>query len=211
MAIPFRVVGIGQVAAMKVFRINFSEALSAIPELHAWDDYNLNSIANKIFTGTTVNGDKSMLGAIGLSAAPGASWWPATAVAGAAVDTASRLIGNDGYCKLAASAPGAGGDVYFNFDFSFPDDVLPSDTMDFALAVVYKFTGSTPSVTWYGNDGGTEGTAIWTALTTQPKATSGAANKILPSDAGGDGSGDVVTIPASGENFPDEIWITAAV
>lgn len=210
MAIPFRPAGIGQVAAKNVFRINFSEALSAIPELHAWDDFNLNTVASKIFTGTAVNSNKPMIGAIGASVAPSASWWPSSSVAGAAVNNASRLKGNDGYCLLSAAAPIANGDVFFNFDFRFPSDVLPADPVSFALSVTYRFTGATPSVTWYGNDGGTEGTPVWTALTTQPKGTNNAATVIRPSDSGGDGVGDVVTIPPTGEDFPDEIWVTAS-
>lgn len=210
MAIPFRPVGIGQVAAKNVFRINFSQALSAIPELHAWDDFNLNTVANKVFTGTAVNLNKPMIGAIGADIAPTAAWWPANLVAGAAVNNASRLKGNDGYCLLSAAAPLANGDVFFNFDFRFPSDVLPADTMAFALSLLYKFTGPVPSVTWFGNDGGTELAPVWTALTTQPKGTSSAATVIRPSDAGGDGVGDVVTIPGSGEAHPAEIWATAA-
>jgi len=212
MAIPFRPVGVGQNAAMNVLRINFSEALSAIPELHAWDNFNLNSIANKVFVGTTVNEDKPMIGAIGCDVAPSASWWPAAAVAGAAVNNASRLIGNDGYCLLSAAPPGADDDVFFNFDMSFPSDVLPADTVSGCISLTYRFTGAVPSVTWYGNDGGTEGTPIWTSLTTQPKGTNGAATVIKPSDAGGDGEGDVFTIPQTPgtEAFPDEIWVTDA-
>jgi hypothetical protein len=210
MAIPFRPVGIGQIAAFHVFRINFSEDLSAIPELHAWDDFNLNTAANKIFTGTVVNSNKPMIAAIGASVAPAANWWPSNPAAGAAVNNASRLKGNDGYCLLSVSAPMANDDVFFNFDFSFPSDVLPADTVSFALSVTYRFTGATPSVTWYGNDGGTEGSPVWTALTTQPKGTNSAATVIRPSDSGGGGVGDVVTIPPTGEEFPDEIWVTAA-
>jgi hypothetical protein len=201
---------VGAVAAQKVFRINFSQALSAIPELHAWDDFNLNTVAGKIFTGTTVNGNKPMLGAIGLGATPSANWWPASAVGGADVDVPSRMIGNTGWCKLSAAAPGANGNVYFNMNFSFPPDVSPSDTISAVLSLLYRFTGSTPTVTWYGNDGGTEGAPVWTALTTQPKGTNASATVIRPSDAGGDGLGDVVTIPPSSEAFPAEIWVTTA-
>ena len=202
MAIPFRPVGVGAVAAFHVFRINFSQALSAIPELHAWDDFNLNTVLGKIFTGTTVNGNKPMVGAIGANVAPPANWWPANPVAGAAVNVASRLKGTDGYSLLSNAAPGANGDVFFNFNFSFPADVQPSDVISCALSVLYKFTGTTPTVTWYGNDGGTEGVPVYTALTTQPKGTNAAATVIHPSDAGGDGVSDVVTIPPSAEDFP---------
>ena len=210
MAVPFRPVGIGQVAAFHVFRINFSQALSAIPELHAWDDFNLTSVGNKIFAGTAVNGNKPMISAIGADVAPAAAWWPAAEVNGAAVNVASRLKGNTGWCKLSAAAPGLGDDVFYNFDYKFPSDVLPSDTVSFCLSMLYKYTGAVPTITWYGNDAGTEGTPIWTALTTQPKGTNGAATVLRPSDAGGDGVGDVVTIPASSEAYPAEIWAAAA-
>ncbi len=210
MAIPFRPVGIGQVAAKNVFRVNFSQALSAIPELHAWDDFNLNSVANKIFTGTTVNGSKPMISAIGADVAPPAAWWPASEVVGAAVNTASRLKGNTGWCKLSASAPGVNGDVFFNFDHKWPSDVQPADNVKFALSVLYRYTGATPTVTFYGNDGGTESTPVWTALTVQPKGTNGAATVIKCSDAGGDGVGDTFSIPQSGEAHPAETWLTAA-
>jgi hypothetical protein len=206
MAIPFKVVGAGQVAAKNVFRIHFSQALSAIPELHAWDNFNLSTVAHKIFTGTTVNENKPMIGAIGLSAAPSAAWWPAAAVAGAAVNAASRLIGNDGYCLLSAAAPLADSAVFFNLDYRFPADALPGDDFSAALSVTYKFTGDVPSVTWAANDGGTEELPVWTALTSQPKGSNGATSFIRPR-----GAGDAnVVIPPSGEIHPAEIWVKAA-
>lgn len=209
MAIPFRPTGIGQVAAKQVFRISFDQTLSQIPELHAFDDFNLNTVANKIFTGTTTNGSTPMIGAVGLSVAPIAAWYPATPVAGAAEDVPSLMIGNTGFIELDSAAPVAG-DVFFNFDFSFPDDVLPSDTMTFVLDFLFIFTGATPSITWAANDGGTEGLPIYTTLTTQPGGVNAAATVIRPSDSGGTGVGDTVTIPTTGEIFPDEIFVTAA-
>ena len=210
MAIPFKPTGIGQVAAKNVFRINFSEALSAIPELHAWDDFNLDTIGNKVFTGTAVNSSLPMIGAIGLLSAPVANWYVSSLIVAAAVDAASLLKGNDGFCLLDSTPPSGGDDVFFNFDFSFPDDVLPADTMAFALSVLFNFTGATPSVAWFANEG-TEAVPVWTGLTDQPKGSVGAATVIRPSDTGGIGVADTVTIPASGEAFPDEIFVTAAV
>jgi hypothetical protein len=170
----------------------------------------LNSVGNKIFTGTAVNGNKPMISAIGADVAPAAAWWPAAEVNGAAVNVASRLKGNTGWCKLSAAAPIANGDVFYNFDYKFPSDVSPTDTVSFCVSLLYKYTGSVPTITWYGNDAGTEGTPIWTPLTTQPKGTNAAATVLRPSDTGGDGVGDVVTIPAASEAFPAEIWATAA-
>lgn len=210
MAIPFRPVGIGQVAAKNVFKISFSEALSAIPELHAWDDFNLNTVVNKIFAGTAGNSNLPMIGAIGCSVAPAAAWWVETLTAGASEDVASRLKGDTGWCKLDTTAPLALGEVFFNFDFRFPSDVQPADTVDFCLSVLYRYTGATPTVVWSGNDAGTEGAPVWTPLTTQPKGTNAAATVIRPSDAGGDGVGDLVTIPPSGQAHPAEIWLAAA-
>jgi hypothetical protein len=210
MAIPFKPVGIGAVAAMNVLRITFSEALSAIPLLQAWDSFAMNTVVNKIFTGTTGNGSKPMIAAIGCDEAPADSWWPADPVPGAAVNVASRLKGGDGYCELADAAPGAGGHVFFNFNFLFPEDVIPTDTLNFVLGLVYRYTGAAPSLTWAGNDGGSEGAPSWTTLTSQPKGTNGAATVLKPSDSGGSGTGDQMTIPPSGEEHPDEIWATAA-
>lgn len=209
MAIPFIPTGIGQNAAKNVFRVSFDETLSQIPELHAWDDFNLNTVANKVFTGTTVNTFLPMIGAIGATVAPAANWWPVASTPGAAVDSASRLIGNTGYILLD-SAPPVAGDVFFNFDFSFPDDVLPGDNMAFTIEFRYIFTGATPTITLAGNDGGTEGSPIWTNLVTAVGGVPGAASVLRPSDAGGTGVGDTVTIPTSGEIFPDEIFVTAA-
>ncbi len=209
MAIPFRPTGIGQNAAKEVFRISFDEDLSQIPELHAWDDFNLNTISNDVFLGTTVNGFTPLIGAIGLTVAPSANWYPATPVIAAAVDSASLLIGNDGYILLTAAPPTAT-DVFFNFDFSFPDDILPGDSMEFVVEFRFIFTGATPTITFAGNDGGTEGVPIYTNLTTLPGGTAGVASVLRPSDTGGTGVGDTVTIPTSGEIFPDEIFVTAA-
>ena len=110
----FKPVGIGAVAAKNVFKIVFSEALSAAPQLTAWDDYLMATVLHKIFTGTTVNGSKPMIAGIGLTAQPSASWWPSDKVVGAEVDVGSRLAGTDGFCLLAADAPEADMPMRFN-------------------------------------------------------------------------------------------------
>src|SRR3989304_2653063 len=114
MAIPNKATGAGTGStAQNVFRITFSQALSAVPTLEAWDNSNFNTTTLEIFTGTAVNGTKPMLSAVSTTnGAPTSSWKPTTAAAGGA--TINRLKGNTNYVNLAAAAPGAGDTVRFN-------------------------------------------------------------------------------------------------
>lgn len=211
LAAPFKPAGIGQVAAQNVFKVTFSQALSTNPKLQAWDDYNMDSVTNKIFVGTTVNGDKSMIGGIGLTSAPSASWFPSTETAGSAVNTATLLRGNNGFALLSGSAPGAGDSVYFNIDYKIPSDLVPADNVAHVIGIEYQYTGAVPNVTWAANKG-TEGTPDWDTLTHGMKGSAPVANdtEIAPCDTGegNDGTGTYkLTIPSSGQIFPDEIWL----
>ena len=206
----FKPTGIGQNAAKNVCRVTFSEALSTNPKLQAWDDYLMDTVLHKIFVGTTVNGDKSMVGGIGLTSAPSADWWPSSMTAGAAVDTASRLKGNDGFCLLSSTPPSAAGEVFFNMDYKFPSDIIPSDTLAHVIVVEYQWTGATPTAQWHANKG-TEGTPDWQLLTPQPKGSvpQPGMTEIRPCDGGEGENGTgtyALTIPESGEEHPGEIW-----
>lgn len=212
LAAPFRPTGIGQVAAKNVFRITFSLALTTNPKLQAWDDENMNTTANKIFEGTTVNSSLNMIGGIGLTSAPGASWFPSSQAVAKAVDNAILLEGNTSYCLLSSSAPGDGGTVFFNIDYKFPSDLTPSDNMSHVVAVEYQYIGDAPVVTWAANSG-TEGSPVWTALTTVAKGVAAGTDdtEIKPCDTGEGNNGTTnykLTIPASGQAFADEIWMT---
>lgn len=216
----FKPTGIGAVAAKNVFKLVFSEDLSAVPKLKAWDNYNMNSVLHKIFIGCTQNGDLPMIGGIGLTAAPAASWWPTTKTVGAAVGTGSLLMGNTGFCQLAAAAPSALDELFFNLNYKFPvptgtppnTDPKPSDTWSHVIACEYEYTGDPPDLSAYGNDGGTEGSPSWTALTLGLKGyapTPGVA-RVRPVDAGNgpDGTDSMLfTFPDDVASHPDEIWV----
>lgn len=209
--IPFKPTGIGQVAAKNVFKISFSQALSTIPKLKAWDDYNLNTVVNDIFVGTSVNGNLPLIGAVGLESAPGASWWPSGLTVNADAGTATRMKGSSGYCKLASVAPEAAGEVFFNLDYKIPSDLQPSSTVNHVLAVECQYTGATPTIRWYANRG-TEGTPDWIELLPRAQGYQmiSGDTEIRPTDSGEgyDGTQNYkISIPDSSEEFADEIWV----
>lgn len=206
MAIPNKATGAGTGStAQNVFRITFSQALSAVPTLEAWDDLNFNTVAKQIFTGTTVNGSIPMLSAVATTnAAPVSAWKPAGVTVGGA--TINRMKGNTNYVNLAAAAPGAGDIVRFNLCLEVPSDAtVPSVTsLAHVVAVRYQYTGTAPTLTWAFNDGGTEATPVWTTFT-----SGGAGNSIKYGDAGVAPSNIFVTRPASGVINAAEDWVTA--
>jgi hypothetical protein len=209
--IPFKPTGIGQVAAKNVFKVSFSQALSTNPKLQAWDDEGMDSVAHAVFTGTTESGSKPLIGAIGLTSAPSAEWFPSSLIAGAAVDAASLLKGTDGFCLLSSTAPGAGGEVFFNLDYKIPHDISPGDALGHVVAVEYQYTGAAPTVTWSANKA-TEETPDWEGLTPQAKGSAPVpeTTEIRPCSAGegADGTGTYkLSIPGSGQEFADEIWL----
>jgi len=208
---PFRPTGIGQHAAMNVFKASFSEDLSTPPQLHAWDDYLLLTALHKIFIGTTVNGGKPLIGGIGLAEAPAADWFPTAKVVGADVDVASLLMGDEGFCVLSEEAPVAEEEVFFNLDYKIPSDLLASDTIGHVVSVEYQYTGDAPVVVWHAN-AGTEETPNWIPLFPgiEGSAPQPGMTVICPCDGGEGDSGTQtykLTIPISGQKYPDEIWL----
>ena len=206
MAVPSKVSGGGNNSTNRnVLRIKFSEATSNVPELHAWDDFNLSSITHEIFTGTTGNSNLPMLCAVATTdAAPGASnWKPAGVTAGGA--TINRLKGNDSFVNLASAAVAALDSVLFNVCWEIPSDASVPADLDNVLAVSFTYSGAAPVLTWYFNDvddGGTEGTPVWTVLT--PGSTG---DKLAAADAGVSAPNIVVHRPAAGVIDAPEVWV----
>lgn len=208
---PFKPTGIGQVAAMNVFKVTFSQTLSTNPKLMAWDDYTMLTVNNTVIAGTSGSGFLSMIGGIGLTSAPSASWFPSAESAATAVNSASLLNGNSGYCLLSSAPPSAGESVYFNLDYKIYSDLEPSDTMEHVIAIEYQYTGNTPTVSWYGNEG-TEGSPSWTALQSGTKGSAPISGdtEIRPANSGEGYDGTAtykLSIPNSGSSFVEEIWL----
>jgi hypothetical protein len=220
MAIPFKLANAGaNGSAYGVFKINFSTSLSDIPILSSWDEgVNLDTTANTIFVGTTVNTFKPMMAAIsGIPnvSLPATPWFPPSGTAGNSnTMVANFLNGVTNGIKLASSSSLDGaGNVFFNLAYKFPSDVVTLSSMSSVVACQHQYTGGVPTVTFYGNDGGTEASPSWTALVSVTGGTSstvGVTSKIQPTDSGRGATGDGtyrVTIPQSGSSYPGELWV----
>jgi len=208
---PFRPTGIGQHAAMNIFKASFSEDLSTPPQLHAWDDYLLQTALHKLFTGTAGNGSKPMIGGIGLTMPPAAAWFPTTKVVGADVDVASLLMADEGFCVLSEEAPAAEEEIFFNLDYKIPSDLLSGDSIGHVVSVEYQYIGDAPIIAWKAN-AGTEGAPDWVTLFPglEGSAPQPGMTVIRPCDGGEGYNGTQtykLTIPVSGQKFPDEIWL----
>ena len=173
MAIPLKVSGAGNnSAARNVYKVVFSQALSAAPVYKAWDNSQTfpsrdtsGSTTNKeIFTGTAGNGNKPMLSLVDTStAAPNSAWKPTSATSGSA--NPNRLKGSSNYVT-ATKVPTANDYITFNMCLEVPyDATVPStSTMNAILEITYAYTGTAPVVSWYANEG-TESSPTWTQLT----------------------------------------------
>lgn len=206
----FKPTGIGQVAAKNVIRVTTSQPLSTNPKFQGWDDENLNTTLNDIFVGTAGNGNKPMVGAIGMLVQPSASWWVEALIAGAAVNNGSLLKGSLGFVLLTSTPPGVSGQMFINLDYRIPHDLDPAAIVAHSLSLEIQYTGPPPSLTWEANKG-TEGTPVWQALVSSIKGSAIAigGTEIRPCDVGSGGDGTEtykLSIPASGQIFVEEIW-----
>jgi hypothetical protein len=206
-SIPSKVTGAGNnSSARNVFRVVFSQNLSANPTLESWDDSTFATTNREQFTGTAGNGNKPEVAAVATTdGAPASAWKPASPTAGGA--TINRLLGLTNFVVLSTVIPVAGGLVSFNMDFEIPfDATVPSTNTFGVLATRFSFSGPTPTLTWQFNDnsaGGTEGAPSWTTLS--PGA---AGNFIRPADSGSVAANVVVTRPPSSVIDAAEVWVT---
>lgn len=172
MAIPFQITGAGNQNTRYVFRATFSQALTVAPTIEAWDNALTFpsrtstgvTVAKEVFTGTTGNLFFPMLYAVATtSAAPGINWKPAAPVAGSA--NPNRLMGDTNYVT-DPTIPTAGDSIYFNLGIEVPYDCTVPSTVPLAhiIQVRYRYSGSTPSVTFAANEG-TEAIPVWTTIT----------------------------------------------
>lgn len=199
-------------AARNVIRVTFSQTLSAIPTLEAWDDSTFATVANQIFTGTNVSSTirnaavPLIYAAATTSVTPSSAWRPNTATAGGAMT--NRLKGTTNFVNLSSVAPNATEWVMFNLGIEIPSDatVPSSSSLAHVIAIRYQYTGTAPTLTWEFNNqtgGGTEGTPVWAALT-----SGGAGNVFKQGDAGVLGSNVFITRPSTGMVDSGSCWVS---
>ena len=206
MPIPSQVAGAGNnSSARNVFKVTFSQALSAPPTIESWDDSTFSTTIKEQFVGTAVNGNIPYLAAVATTDAAPVGTWKPSVVAGGAV--ANRLKGTTNFVNASVNAPTAGTAISFNLNFEIPTDATVPSTNTFGvLAVRYSYSGALPTITWQYNDvgaGGTEGAPQWTSIT-----PGGSGNYIRPADSGTTSANVAVTKPTSGTLDAAQVWVT---
>lgn len=209
----------GNQDTQNAFRASFSGAdQSDIPQLQAWSDHLLNSVAQESLTGTPGNGSKSFIAAKSTHAGPAGVGWATGLAQTAGGAIANRLKGNESFVLLGTTPPVAAFPVLrtFNLAVLVPFDASPGSVgMQPVLAVKMFYAGAEPAVAFEANQG-SEGVPNWQPLTSSPKGTAMAiavGNAILPTGpdtVGGtanDGVIDPITRPGAGEIAAPEYWV----
>jgi len=170
MGIPNMVTGYSIISQVNVFRLTFSEALSAQPRWEAYDnaqsfplrDEPGSTVAKKIFIGTTANGSRPML-MLAAQTSGAQTAWPPNPLSGPD-HYVNRLKGTD-YYVTDPTTPTAGGSILFNMTAEIPNDLEPSDNseMNHVLQCRYFYTTATPTLTWSYNEG-SEATPTWISM-----------------------------------------------
>ena len=160
--------GGGYITKQYVMRLTFSELLSSDPRWEAWDNTQTypavdsygSTVTGALFVGTTSYA-RPMIALMATTGGAGVSW-PSTATDGNA--NPNKLKGTTSYVVDTNYPETAPGTIYFNMAADIPNDLEPSEDMNWLLQCRYSYTGSSPTLSWYYNTG-TEGSPSWTGLT----------------------------------------------
>jgi len=226
----------GDVDGRNVYKIVFgTNDCSDMPQLQAWDDYNMNAVAGESLQGTVVNGGESQIAAAHTSnVKTGGVWVPTNASAGGgdmqdpnAVGTshrANRLRGNESYLLLGdvTDMPPLGDDYrLFQLAFGAASDSTPGTSGHMpALAIKTFYAGAPPDVRFWYNAGQDDlldpsGSASWVEMNHEDKGSpmaAGIKNTILATGPGTTTTAlDPVVKPGSGEKWAEEQWIQTAL
>jgi hypothetical protein len=201
----------GNIEAQNVFRLGFSQDCSDLPQITAWDDYNMNSVLIEALTGTAENGNKSSVCIADTTPDLVADGW-ATGLAQTPGSAAvNRCKGAVSYVILGSLPPQAGQYRYFQMAFGVAAD-FGSGTTGHTPVLGFKvfYTGTAPTVSLHYNAAASEGSPDWTALNLQSKGTGtppSLPNSVYPTgeDSATDAL-DPVNKPESGEDFAPEYW-----
>ena len=228
--------GAGDADGRNVYKVRFgTNASSDQPQLQAWDDENMNSVAGETLQGTANNGNIPQLAAAHTTnIRTGGAWVPASASAGEGVmqdpntvgtsHRVNRLRGAESYLSLydvGDGAPGVDEERYFQFAALVHDDSASGTAGHLpVLAVKTFYAGAPPVVDFYYNRGeddlaATEVNADWIQMTSEAKGTPMAIGVLNTIHHAGPGTTtlalDAVTKPGSGEKAAEEQWIQTAL
>jgi hypothetical protein len=201
----------GNQDAQNVFQITFAtNPCSDLPQVTAWDDYNMNTVAIQSIAGTVGNGSKSSVLIADTSDASSGDDWATDLTQTPGGASANRCKGNDSYVELGSVAPGAGDTRTFQMAIAVHSSFGAGTTGHTPVIGIKTFyTGSAPTVTVKYNSANNE-TPTWVTLNTQTKGVSTPPS--LPYTVYATGpdttvsSLDPVTKPETGEAFAEEYW-----
>jgi hypothetical protein len=215
----------GNVDGQNVYKLTFGvNDCSDIPQLQAWDDFNLDSVAGESLAGTEHNDNESLVAAQHTTnASSGAAWVPANASAGGGEvvpghGRANRLRGLESYLLLADpgdSPPAAGDERKFQLAFGVVDDSVVGSSGHMPVLAVKTFYAGAPPTVVLAYNRGTDASPLWEPMITSPKGTPMAIGVKNTIHATGPLSTttapDPVTKPGSGEAWAAEQWMQTAL
>ncbi|MCK9369435.1 hypothetical protein M0R04_05815 [Candidatus Dojkabacteria bacterium] len=174
---PFKVNGACVSTDKNVFKVKFSERLSSLPQLRAYDnnaDYpnSDTTVATtfRIFQGSAANNNRPMLYFIDTArVGPSSSSWYAEATYAAGVATC-MMCGDASYLtpRYSIASMVANASITWNALLRVPCDVNPTMTKLHNIVCRYTFTSTIPVVNFYANnkhEGGTNGVPVWGTIT----------------------------------------------
>jgi hypothetical protein len=207
----------GNIAGQNVFRFGFSgQNSSDVPQVTAWDDYNMNTTVKESLVGTQANGYVSSVciasthngatingWATGLGMSPGGAFQ-------------NRVKGNNSWVNLGTTAPLVGEYRTFQMAIGVAEDFTPGVTgHDIVIGIrVFYITETAPTVTLEVNTVNSEMSPNWVQVNLQNRGNSQL--PALPNTIYATGSDstieslDPVTKPEVGEKFAEEYWIQIA-
>jgi hypothetical protein len=224
-----RVAGAGEVAAQNVYKIRFAaNPCSDMPQLQAWDDHLMTTVASESLAGTVGNGNKSLVAAAHVSngAPPIPTWVPAAMdpagglhLVGGVTVRANRLRGASGYLLLGDSAdlpPVANGERRVQLAFGCAGDSTPGTSGHQPVLAVKTFYAGAPPVPEFYYNAGVEGAPNWVLMTSQVKGVAmamGVKNTIHATGVSAPGQPATATTlapvikPGSGEKWAEQQWL----
>lgn len=214
MAYPFKINGACASTQKNVRRIRFTRPLSSVPTVRAYDNAAVypttdgtTTTAFRIFQGTSVNGNQSMLIYLDTkhSGPPDPSWWTS---ASSSSSSTVLMEGNNAFLtfRYSASSMVAGATLTMNAIMVVPSDINPTADMLHNVVCRYTFTGSIPTIQFTANNehaGGTDASPAWGTITTDThgiKFASGSATN----------SAILATIPLTGTLHTKTAWVTTS-
>jgi hypothetical protein len=210
-----QVANAGNVAGQNVYRVRFGGSpCSDVPQLQAWDDYQMSATASESLAGTAGNGFRSLVAAAHTTGGPVPEpWVPAAATPGG--DVVNRLRGTDSFCLLGASAPAADESRTFQLAFGVAQDSAPGTAGHQPVIAVKVFYAGAPPVVGFDYNVGTDMSPTWEAMTSGVKGVPMAMGVRNTIHATGPGttttSLDPVTKPGAGEKWAEGQWVMVSL